>query len=393
MTRRRRQFSPEFKEEAVRMVLEGERTVASVAREFGINASTLGSWVNRHRIVNVQDEQPGPAAGPDRARIRELERENAELREKLIFLKKGGRLLRGRDSMTLAKYELIDAEKARHSIVKMCAWLGVSRSGYYEWRERPASATAQRRALLAALVAEIFTDAHETYGYRRVHAALARRGEHCSAELVRALMREQGLLPAQARAFRPVTTVQDGDFRGIPDLIGRDFTAARPGIKLVGDITYVRTWEGFLYLATVIDCHSKAVLGWAMADHYRTELIKDAIRMAAGTGLLQPGAVFHSDRGSNYTSDEFGRFLTGLDIRRSVGRTGICYDNAMAESFFSAIKNEWLHRFVFTTRAKAKSQVIRYIEGFYNRRRLHSALGYRPPLEVLNEALSTQTAA
>lgn len=260
--------------------------------------------------------------------------------------------------MTLAKYELIDAEKAHHKIARMCAWLGVSRSGYYEWRGRPASATAQRRTLLAGLVAEIFADSHETYGYRRVHAALARRGEHCSAELVRALMREQGLIPAQVRAFRPATTLQ-GDFGGIPDLVGRDFTAARPGIKLVGDVTYVRTWEGFLYLATVIDCHSKVVLGWAMADHYRTELVTDAIRMAAGTGVLQGGAVFHTDRGSNYTSDTFGGFLTGLDIRRSVGRTGVCWDNAMAESFFSAIKNEWLHRFVFTTRAKAKSQVIR----------------------------------
>ncbi|GIH97981.1 transposase [Planobispora siamensis] len=294
--------------------------------------------------------------------------------------------------MTLATYELIDAEKAHHKIAKMCAWLGVSRSGYYEWRTRPASATAQRRTLLAALIAEIFTDSHETYGYRRVHAALVRRGEHCSAELVRALMREQGLIPAQVRKFRPATTVQ-GDYRGIPDLVGRNFTAERPGIKLVGDITYIRTWEGFLYLATVIDCHSKAVLGWAMADHYRTELIIDAIRMAAGTGLLQPGAIFHADRGSNYTSQEFGRVLAGLDIRRSVGRTGVCWDNAMAESFFSAIKNEWLHRFVFATRAKARRQVIRYIEGFYNRRRLHSALGYRPPLEVLNEALSQQAAA
>lgn len=296
--------------------------------------------------------------------------------------------------MTLAKYELIDVEKACHSIARMCAWLGVSRSGYYEWCERPVSATAQRRTLLTALVAEIFTDSHETYGYRRVHAALGHRGEHCSAELVRALMRTLGLIPAQVGAFRPTTTVQ-GDCRGIPDLVDRDFTATRPGIKLVGDITYIRTWEGFLYLAAVIDCHSKAVLGWAMADHYRTDLIKGAIQMAVGTGLLQPGAVFHTDRGSNYTSDEFGRFLAGLDIHRSVGRTGVCYDNAMAESlsFFSALKNEWPHRFVFTTRAKARRQVIRYIEGFYNHRRLHSALGYRPPLEVLNESLSTQTAA
>lgn len=246
--------------------------------------------------------------------------------------------------MTLAKYELIDADKAPHSIVKMCAWLQVSRSGFYEWRERPASATAQRRALLAGLVAEIFAGSHETYGYRRAHAALARHGEHCSAELVRALMRQQGLIPAQVRAFRPATTVPDGDFRGIPDLVGRDFTASRPGTKLVGDVTYIRTREGFLYLAMVIDCHSKAVLGWAMADHYRTELVKDAIRMAAGTGLLQSGAVFHTDRGTNYISDEFGRFLTGLDIRRSVGRTGVDWDNVMAESFFSVIKNDQRHR-------------------------------------------------
>ncbi|GAA3515399.1 transposase InsO family protein [Streptosporangium album] len=137
------------------------------------------------------------------------------------------------------KYELIEAEKANHAIARMCSWLKVSRSGYYEWRERPASATAQRRALLVRLVAEIFADSHETYGYRRVHAALLRRGEHCSAELVRALMREQGLTPAQVRAFRPITTVQ-GAFRGIPDLVRRDFTAERPGTKLVGDIT---SWE------------------------------------------------------------------------------------------------------------------------------------------------------
>ncbi|MER6514403.1 IS3 family transposase [Nonomuraea sp. NPDC001636] len=197
--------------------------------------------------------------------------------------------------------------------------------------------------------------------------------------------------PGPVRAFRAVTAVQ-GDFRGIPDLVGRDFAAARPGPKLVGDITYVTTSEGSLYLAAVIDCRSKAALGWAMADHYRTELMKDAIRMAASTGLLQRGALFHTDRGTN-TPDEFGRFLTGLGIRRSVGRTGVCYDNAMAESFFSALKNEWLHRFLFTTRAKARRQVIRYIEGFYNHRRLHSALGYRPPLEVLNESLATLAAA
>lgn len=283
-----------------------------------------------------------------------------------------------------ARFELIDAEKADHAIAKMCTWLEVSRSGYYEWRDRPASATTRRREHLTQLIGQIFVAEHETYGYRRVHRELGRRGEECSAELVRALMRELGLVPVQVRAFTPTTTEQ-GDFRGIPDLLRRDFSADRPGVKLVGDITYIPTWEGFLYLATVIDCHSKAVVGWAMADHYRTELITQAIRNAVQTITIEPGAIFHSDRGSNYTSDEYGKVLAELDIRRSVGRTGVCFDNAMAESFFSALKNEWLKRFVFTTRAKAKRQVIRYIEGFYNRRRLHSGIGYRPPLEVLGE--------
>jgi putative transposase len=291
-----------------------------------------------------------------------------------------------------ARFELIDAEKAHHAVVAMCAWLGVSRSGYYEWRGRPASATARRREHLKQLITAIFEDSHETYGYRRVHRALVRRGEECSAELVRLLMRELGLAPVQTRAFTPTTTEQ-GDFRGIPDLVQRDFTAERPGMKLVGDVTYIPTWEGFLYLATVIDCHSKAVVGWAMADHYRTELVTQAIRNAARTIAIGPDAIFHSDRGSNYTSDAFGQVLGELGIRRSVGRTGVCFDNAMAESFFSALKNEWLKRYVFTTRAKAKQQVIRYIEGFYNLRRLHSGLDYRPPLEVLNEYYTQPIAA
>lgn len=291
-----------------------------------------------------------------------------------------------------AKFELIDAEKANYRIVNMCVWLEVSRSGYYEWRDRPASATAQRRELLKDLIEEIFYECEEVYGYRRIHAELLRRGEQCSDELVRVLMRELGLLPAQVRPYKPKITEQ-GAFRGIPDLVRRDFTADRPGVKLVGDITYIPTWEGFCYLATVIDCYSKAVVGWAVADHYRSELISEAIESAVQTFAIEKDAIFHSDRGSNYTSDEFGAVLKKLDIRRSVGRTGICYDNAMAESFFSALKNEWLKRYAFTSRAKARRAVMRYIEGFYNRRRLHSAVGYRTPFEVLDEYAELQSVA
>lgn len=291
-----------------------------------------------------------------------------------------------------AKYAFIDGEKDNFPIVKMCSWLGVSTSGYYEWKDRPPSPAAQRRERLAALITAIFEANHGTYGYRRIHAVLLRSGELVSDELVRQLMRELGLVACQPRPWRPTTTDPDQVHR-IPDLVGRDFTAEAPGTKLVGDITYLATDEGWVYLATVIDCYSKMVVGWSMADHYKTSLITTALDSAAGTIDIQPGCIFHSDRGSNYTSYEYATTLAGRDMRQSVGRTGICWDNAMAESFFGALKNEWTNRMTFTTRAHARREVVTYIEGFYNRRRLHSGLDYQTPLEVHNEYLNRQLAA
>ncbi len=274
----------------------------------------------------------------------------------------------------------------------MCSWLHVSRSGFYEWRSRPASGTTERRTRLKLVIEAVFQANHQTYGHRRVHAVLVRSGEQVSLELVRQLMRELGPVPVQPRPWRPVTTLAEGP-DAISDLVRRDFTAAAPGTKLVGDVTYIPTWEGFTYLATVIDCHSKMVVGWAMADHFKTSLLADALDAAAGTIDIEPDCIFHSDRGSNYTSAEFGRHLERYEMRRSVGRTGVCWDNALAESFFGALKNEWLHHMVFATRAKALRAVMRYIEGFYNRRRLHSANGYRTPWEVHAEYLDRQQAA
>ena len=164
-----------------------------------------------------------------------------------------------------AKFAFIDAEKAQYSILKMCTWMGVSTSGFYEWRDRPTSATGRRRAQLATLIEWIFNDSDHTYGHRRIHAALHRQGERLTPELVRSIMRELGLIPCQPRPFRPTTTVA-GDPGMIPDLLARDFHADAPGTKLVGDITYLPTWEGWLYLATVIDCHTKACIGYALAQ-------------------------------------------------------------------------------------------------------------------------------
>jgi putative transposase len=298
-----------------------------------------------------------------------------------------------------SKYEFIDAEYAiarvpglAPTIVQMCKWLGVSKSGFYEWRSRPESATAARRSGLRLLIAAIFADSDGTYGHRRVWAQLARQGVRAGLELVRALMRELGLAACQPRPWRPVTTIA-GQARAIPDLVNRDFTARVPGAKMVGDITYVPTWEGWLYLATVIDCATRKVIGWAMDDHYRTPLITAAMQMAARNVGLPADAIFHSDRGSNYLSAEFGGVLAGLGIRQSAGRTGICFDNALAESFNAAVKVERVHRTVYPTRKKARHDIARYIELRYNRMRIHSGLGYRTPQEVHDEYLNGQVAA
>jgi transposase InsO family protein len=301
----------------------------------------------------------------------------------------------------MARYEFIDVEKAtvnsddtpRYPIKKMCGWLEVSTSGYYEWLSRPTSATRAWRERLKPLIVKAFTDAEGRYGYRRIQWQLARWGHYVHEDTVRDLMRELGLVACQPKRSRKGTTRQAAKRADIPDLVNRDFTAGAPGAKLVGDITYIRTWEGWLYLALVIDCYSRKIVGWAMDDNYKTPLIQDAVRMAAKNLPLPSGAIFHSDRGSNYTSEEFAKTLTELGLRQSVGRTGICYDNSLSESTNGAIKVELVNREEYPTRAYATREVARYIELFYNSRRLHSSLEYRTPQEVLDEYYQTPTAA
>ena len=225
-----------------------------------------------------------------------------------------------------------------------------------------------------------------------MHAQLVRQGEQVSPELVRELMRELELVACQPRPYRPTTTVP-GDPGPIPDLVNRDFTAQAPGQKMVGDITYISTWQGWVYLATVIDCYTKACIGYAMADHLRAELAIDALTMAARNYPLTEGAIFHSDRGTQYTSAAFAAAANLLGIRQSVGARGVCFDNALAESFNAAVKVERVNRTVYPTREHARKDVARYIEFRYNTQRLHSALGYQTPQEVYDEYLNRQIAA
>lgn len=291
------------------------------------------------------------------------------------------------------KYAFIASEEGSYPIVKMCRWAKVSRSGFYDWASRSPSATARRRTELVAVIRFSFERSDGTYGYRRVHAELVRWGHRVDDETVRAIMREQGLVACQPVPFRPVTTIA-GDAGDIPDLVNRDFTATEPGLTLVGDITYIRTWVGWLYLATVLDCFSKKVIGYAMAEHMRTSLVVDALSMAARNGHIRAGlTIFHSDRGTQYTSSEFAQYTKTIEVTRSVGRTGVCYDNAWAESFNGTLKNERVNRTEYPTREHARLDISRYIELRYNHIRLHSALGYRTPNEVEQEWITQNTAA
>lgn len=293
----------------------------------------------------------------------------------------------------IARYELIADEEGNHNVADMCEWSGVSRSGYYDWKTREPSATARRREILEAQVRFAFEHSDGTYGYRRVHAWLARRGTAVDQETVRRIMRDLGLVACQPRPWRPVTTVA-GDADDLPDLLRRDFNADAPATKLVGDITYIRTWEGWLYLATVLDCFSKKVVGYAMGEHMRAELVSDALCMAARNAPFRHGeTIFHSDRGSQYLSAEFAAVAEDLGAKRSVGRTGTCFDNAWAESFNGTLKNERVNRTEYPTREHARKDVISYIELRYNQIRLHSGIDYRTPNEVESEWFNRNKAA
>jgi len=289
---------------------------------------------------------------------------------------------------------LIDAEKANYPIRWMCSILGVPRSSFYDWRRQAATltATAARRAELASVVNAVFVEFRQTYGCRRIARELNARGTACSVGLVADLMRELGLKAVQPRAYR-VTTVHGVDDEYPADLIERDFTSSEPGTKLVGDITYLRTGQGWLYLATVIDLATRMVVGWQIADHMRTTLIIDALEMARLHGHVRPNAIFHSDRGTQYASADYAKYCAKVGVRRSMGRTGVCWDNAAAETFFATLKNEMYYRHVFATKARARFAVAEFIEVFYNRKRMHSSIGYRTPAQALNDYRSAALAA
>lgn len=286
----------------------------------------------------------------------------------------------------MALYSFVAEEKADlrspWGVAEMCRVLEVSRSGFYDWESRGPSERELSDAQLAVEIEAIFVASNETYGAPRVHAWLGRQGFRVGRKRVARIMRQKGFVGQMGRR-KVRTTIADKAATPSKDLIGRDFGPTAPDQTWCGDVTYIATGEGWLYLATVIDLFSRRVVGWALADHMRAELACDALKMAIATrGGHVDGVVFHSDRGCQYTSGDYRQLCTDAGVRQSMGATGVCWDNAAAESFFASLKRELVHRYRWLHRSDARRAVVRWVEGWYNARRLHSTLQYRTPLEA-----------
>jgi putative transposase len=292
----------------------------------------------------------------------------------------------------VSAFRLIEAEKARHSVPLLCRLLGVSRSGYYAWRSRPPSERARLDAVLSEKIEMIHRNSRATYGAPRVHAELRAIGIRCSRKRVARLMRRAKLRGClRGKGMR--TTHRVALQHAAPDLVGRDFASEEPDRLWVADITYVRSKEGFVYLAFILDACSRKVVGWSMATHLRTELVVDALQMAIARRKPTPGLVHHSDRGVQYTSLSFGKRLEDEGLLPSMGRVGSAYDNALAESFVATLKTELLYLSSWPTRQAVRTAIFEYIEGFYNTRRRHSSLGHLSPAEFEEVKLEGKDAA
>ncbi|MFG2830555.1 IS3 family transposase [Streptomyces sp. NPDC048434] len=280
-------------------------------------------------------------------------------------------------------HPFIEAEKqSGHSVKRACELLKVSRTAFYARRTSTPGPRAARDAELTDQITQVHEHSRGTYGSPRIHAALKREGSGCGRRRVTRLMRAAGLQGRHRRRRHPTTT-PDPRAAVRPDLVVRDFRpdAAALDARWCGDITYIPTEEGWLYLATVIDIASRRVVGWATADHLRTDLVADALKAACRQRRPTRPVIFHSDRGCQYTSQQFASLADQFGIRLSVGRTGQCWDNALAESFFATIKRELLGTAAWPSRAAARTAIFDFIEGWYNLHRLRSSLGYRSPAE------------
>jgi len=279
-------------------------------------------------------------------------------------------------------FRFIEDHRDVYPVRLMCAVLEVSPAGYYAWRERPVSTRAAANSVLLGAIRQVHHDSGQRYGSPRVHAALRTQGRGASRGRIERLMRRYGIRAIMTPPRRVRTTDSRHDLPIAPNLIARDFTAPAPNRVWLADITYIPTAEGWLYLAAVMDLFSRKIVGWAMRDHMQVELASSALTMAIRQRKPGAGLIHHSDRGVQYASSDYRAALAGAGVAASMSRKADCYDNAPMESFFHTLKTELVHHRNYQTRAEAQRDIFAFIEGFYNRTRLHSAIGYIAPIEM-----------
>ncbi len=278
------------------------------------------------------------------------------------------------------RFQFIEAHREEFEVQVMCNVLDVSRSGYYTWRTRPASQREMADAAYIKQIQQIFDDSHKTYGYERIWHDLQESGIPCGKHRVRRLMRQEGLVVKQMKAYKR-TTKANPDHQPAPNLLDGDFEARSPNAKWCADITYIPTQEGWLYLAVILDLFSRRIVGWAMDKRMTQRLVSVALKMALRQRQPKGPLLHHSDRGSQYTSQAFQELLADNNITPSMSGRGNCYDNATVESFFGTLKAELVNHAVYRTRQEAMTDIFFYIEGFYNRTRRHSALAFLSPAD------------
>ncbi|AXE82317.1 IS3 family transposase [Streptomyces atratus] len=388
-------YSPEFRADAVALYHASPGgTYASVAKDVGVNHETLRTW--------VRDAEQ--AARPGAVEATAMEKENRQLRARVKELELEREILRraakyfgGGDQLVSSRFQFVDDHRGAFGVKRLCRMLHVSRSGFYRWLAGvdARAARAQADAELAERIAEIHRESDGTYGVPRVTAELKDAGRRVNHKRVERVMRTFRIVGLHLRK-KVRTTIPEPSATPVPDLLRRDFTAQAPNTKYVGDITYLPIGGGqFLYLATVLDLHSKRLAGWSIADHMRTELVTDALRAAAaarGADGLH-GAIFHSDNGAQYASREFAQVCSELGVTRSRGAAGTSADNATAESLNATMKRETLQgRKRWDGAREARLAVFRWATR-YNTRRRHSRLGQISPIAYEQRSTTLATAA
>ncbi|WP_231578111.1 IS3 family transposase [Dickeya chrysanthemi] len=373
-------FTPEFKEEAVRQITERGYSVAEVSDRLGVSAHSLYKWLRAIKPDNSEQHARDLLEAKSeilklRAQLKRTEEERDILKKGRAVLCKGARL----------KYRFINEHRTVWGVMTMCRVLNVARAGFYAWLHNPVSARDKDNQRLLMLIRDSYSLSGGVYGYRRVHGDLNEIGETCGKNRVGRIMQLNRI--KAVRGYKAPRRIAGRPSVVAPNRVQRQFTVVRANQVWVTDITYIRTWQGWLYLAVVIDLFARNVVGWSMKPTLSRELALDALMMAVWRRKPDGEVVVHSDQGSQYGSDDWQRFCRANNLAPSMSRRGNCWDNAVAESFFSSLKKERIRKRIYKTRDLARADVFDYIEVFYNRARRHSHLGGVSP-EAFEQASS-----